>query len=313
MPRDAIGLRAVSAVVSAVLAALPAVAQDVVINEFWTHDSAGTSSEYIELYSATGADLHGLSLLIVNGNTNNPVASGYRRVMLRMDFPAGESIEPGGYYLLGGSGLPAVYEVNRPLSGNIPEAAVTIALVRTQDIQTCSAGNCPHVDENELSEASIQAITANLVDAVAVRDDDPSDPVFFNAPALGPNPNGDCWDAGARMPDGSDADSPGDFSTQDNFTLTLGSAQDLLSTPGRSNDTPGGACCLPGGECRLLAAADCIRRGGTYAGNGSLCANVVCATGTAAPDDCICETDGQEGTSVFDLLEFLDCWFEGCP
>lgn len=305
-----------AAVVAAAASAAPAAGGQagVVINEFWTHDAAVPPAEYVELYSAAGVNLAGLSLIAVDGNNRNrPDSSAYRRLALRLDFTAGDAIEPGGYLLVGGNLPAAIVPDFACPAGSLPNGSMTLAIVRTQDIETCEDGaGCAQTDPTELTEASLAALAANLIDAIAVMDDDAADPVYFNAPALAPNPGGNCWDAGARLPNGVDTDSPDDWATQDNFTLTLGSAEDHLSTPGFSNQVGGGACCLPGGACQTLTGPDCVGRGGTYAGDGSLCENVICATGTA-PAGCMCDVDGQEGTTVFDLLAFLDCWFEGCP
>ncbi|MEX2219848.1 MAG: hypothetical protein WD749_13940 [Phycisphaerales bacterium] len=47
----------------------------------------------------------------------------------------------------------------------------------------------------------------------------------------------------------------------------------LPGTFGGAND---GACCLPNGTCITASSAACTSQSGTYHGNGSLCANVVC-------------------------------------
>lgn len=315
MPNGSFRLWIVLAAAAAgILAAAPSMAQDVVINEFWTHDSTLPSHEYIELYSRTGVDLAGFSVIALDGASgDNPSSSRYRRLALRVDFAAGDSIEPNGYLLLGGL-LPAEYMADRTFSPtSVPNQDMTLAIVRTQDIETCTIhGACPEIDADELTAASVAAITANLIDAIGITDSDTAGPSHFNATSLPPNPDGYCWDAGARFPDGADTDSPTDWSTQDNFTLVLGSTEDMLSTPGRDNGSSTGACCLPGGACRSLMAAECVDLGGTYAGDDSACENVICSTNTAPPG-CMCDVDGEDGTDVFDLLAFLDCWFEGCP
>lgn len=214
-------LAALTAVVAAAAIAAPAVARgpggepSIVINEFWTHDAALPAAEYVELYSPAGVNLAGLSLIAVDGNSRNRTESPvYRRLALRIDFDATDAIEPGGYLLVGDN-LPAGYlpDFGCP-DASLPNGSMTLAIVRTQDIQTCEDGaGCPQIDPTELSDASLAALTANVIDAIAVMDDDAADPVYFNAPALDPNPAGVCWDAGARIPNGVDTDSPGDWQT----------------------------------------------------------------------------------------------------
>src|SRR2546423_12894463 len=39
---------------------------------------------------------------------------------------------------------------------------------------------------------------------------------------------------------------------------------------------PTGACCLPPGFCVVVTEAICVAHGGTYQGNGTACATVMC-------------------------------------
>ncbi len=306
----------IAALVWSAVLACSASAQDVVINEYWAHDFGSPLVEYIELYSATGVDLGGLSVIVVDGNNKNDSRTyNFRRLAVQVDFPQGTTIPPDGYYLIGSNLTDPPPDRTIP-ANKIPNGTITIAIVRTQDIQDCTNGHCDHEDEGELSPGSIDVITANLIDGIAIRDQDANDPVYFNAPVLPPTPTGTCWDSGARMPNGVDTDSADDFQVQNNAGMGFNSPYNALSTPGQRNDTVRGACCLPGGACEILPPTDCIERSGTYAGTGSLCTQVICSTHTGGPGPtgcAMCDVDGEEGVDVFDLLAFLDCWFEGCP
>jgi hypothetical protein len=52
---------------------------------------------------------------------------------------------------------------------------------------------------------------------------------------------------------------------------------------------PTGACCLADGTCVEVSAAECTSQGGTYKGDGTLCANVSCPQPTGA----CCLVDGS--------------------
>ena len=56
-----------------------------------------------------------------------------------------------------------------------------------------------------------------------------------------------------------------------------------------TNTTPTGSCCLADGSCVQVSASDCSAQGGTYGGDGSLCANVSCLQ----PDGACCLVDGS--------------------
>ena len=82
-------------------AAIPAQAA-VVINEV-DYDQPGTdSTEYIELHNngSSVVSLSGYTIQLVNG------ASGGAAVYLTMTLPAGDTIAPGGFYVICGTGSP---------------------------------------------------------------------------------------------------------------------------------------------------------------------------------------------------------------
>jgi hypothetical protein len=49
-----------------------------------------------------------------------------------------------------------------------------------------------------------------------------------------------------------------------------------------TSTTPTGSCCLPDGSCVQVTASDCAAQGGTYGGDGTLCANASCPQPTGA-------------------------------
>ncbi len=68
---------------------------------------------------------------------------------------------------------------------------------------------------------------------------------------------------------------------------------------------PLGACCLPDGSCIEVPLFLCDIQQGAYHGDGTSCTVDVCNAG------CPCELDGDPlQVSVFDLLAYLDRWFE---
>lgn len=81
---------------------------------------------------------------------------------------------------------------------------------------------------------------------------------------------------------------------------------------------PMGGCCLPDGTCAILSVADCSAASGVYAGDDTVCGDVICVV-VGGGADCPCELDGDLAqVNVFDLLAYLDCWFNAsagnpCP
>jgi hypothetical protein len=71
---------------------------------------------------------------------------------------------------------------------------------------------------------------------------------------------------------------------------------------------PLGACCLPDGSCVEVPPSLCELQQGVYGGDGSACTPDPCNVA------CPCEADGDASqVNVFDLLAYLDLWFESDP
>lgn len=292
--------------------------EGLVINEFWADDALGDSAEYIELYcpSCGGANLSGLSVIIVDGDTlGSTSASQYKRVIGRWDL-AGYTMPLDGYFVIGGGTTPNV-DISFPVGteGFIQNGTQTYAIVRTIDIAYESGSE-------KLTDDSVAAITANLIDAIADIDNGAGDHTYFGAPVIGPAPGGFPWDMAARIPNGVDTDSPDDWVGQDHSALNieLFDANDRLSSPGTENTTdpvgvccreevctqeaisaceatsgiwqgrlldcndpdlnpciPSGACCLPDDNCVQANQTACeTTLGGTYKGNGTSCTPLPC-------------------------------------
>lgn len=238
-------LRLLGAAAAVAFLASATPAADIVINEYWADDAFGDDAEYIELFGPGGASLAGLSVIVVDGDTGGETTSGnYRSVDLQVDLTGTLPVD--GYYVLGAGTTP---EVDLAISlGDLENGSLTIAIVATSDIEYTVE------DPDELTQASVDAITANPVtDVVATVDNGDGDHTYFGAPVLGPNPAGFPWDTASRIPNGVDTDSTGDWQTQDNFGLAieLGDANDLLSSPGSEN----GAVEAVGGATLMQANA----------------------------------------------------------
>jgi len=71
-----------------------------------------------------------------------------------------------------------------------------------------------------------------------------------------------------------------------------------------------GACCTT--ECVAQASeADCLRFAGTWYGEGSTCADIVCEGGGGS--DCLGDVDGNNVVDVNDLLTILSVYGDVCP
>ena len=196
---------------------------DIVINEVWSNDFAADTAEYVELFGPAGAPLFGLSLIVVDGDTAGVMTSGnYRQVTVQIDF-TGEVIPADGFFVIGKGTAP---NVDMTLADDLQNETQTYALVPTADIAYDA------VDMDELTQASVEAITASLLDAIAVIDSGAGDHVYFGAPALG-SPVPDLF---ARTGDGVDTDAAADWSIQNNSSLELGDSGDTLSSVGTSNN-----------------------------------------------------------------------------
>ena len=63
-----------------------------------------------------------------------------------------------------------------------------------------------------------------------------------------------------------------------------------------------GACCLPSGDCVVTTESSCLAAGGSYFGDGTVCADVECG----AP--CVGDVNGDGVVNVNDLLIVLAAW-----
>ncbi|NOX58360.1 MAG: PEP-CTERM sorting domain-containing protein [Planctomycetes bacterium] len=197
----------------------------IVINEIWADDGAGDTNEFIELFGPGGADLTGLSVIIIdNDNGGNTGSSTYRRVNQQWDLSG--SMPGDGYFVLGaGPDVAGVTDFAISV-GNLQNGSQTYALVQTSDIAYDA------VDTDELTQASIDAIALNS-DIIATWNEDIGDLFDF-----GPIISQDFGvDAASRLPNGVDTDTAGDWTTFNTFDLVieLGDANDFFGTPGGSN------------------------------------------------------------------------------
>ena len=197
--------------------------QPVVINEVWADDVGADDAEYVELFGPAGASLAGLSLIVVDGDTsgNTSTSTNYRRVTQQIDFSS-ETIPSDGFFVIGAGTTPNV-DLSVPINW-LQNGSQTYALVPTAYIAFDAT------DTDELTQDSVDAITANLLDAVAVVDGGPGDASYFGAPELFGN-----IDLVARNGDGVDTDTIDDWNTQANSGLELGDAGDAFSSPGSAN------------------------------------------------------------------------------
>lgn len=192
--------------------AFGATGDPVLINEVLASHTGTDDTEYVELFGTPGASLEGLSLIIVEGDTEAGVGAIDRRI----DFDATDTLGSNGFYLLGNpTGLAANYGVTPNLSiGNnfLENSSLTVALAQT----------------SSLSGAGITGSEA-ILDAVALADGDVGDTFFFDAPVIGPD--GAFFPAGVRrVADGVDTDTAEDWVISD---FSLGPA----NTP-TAGDTP---------------------------------------------------------------------------
>lgn len=195
-----------------------------VINEFFADDDGGDDAEFVELFGSPGESLSGLSFIVVDGDTSgNTTSSNFNRVTVQIDFTT-ESIPADGFFVLGGGTTPNVdfsFGVNTLQNGS-----QTYALVRTADIAFDAE------DDDELTEASVNAITANLIDAVGSLDNGEGDLVYFGAPDISDG-TGFAIDSAQRIPNGVDTDSAADWLTESTFPEK--ELADTAATPGTVN------------------------------------------------------------------------------
>ena len=177
-------------------------AQAVVINEFWADDNSSDTNEFVELFGTPSASLSGLSLIVVDGDTGgSTTSSNFRRVTYQFDFTT-ESLGLDGFFMVGGG--PDITVDQSESVGFLQNGSQTYALVQTSDIAFDVS------DTDELTQASVDAIAANLIDAVATTDGSTGDNVYFGAPDITSASNF-AADTAQRVPNGVDTDSTGDW------------------------------------------------------------------------------------------------------
>ncbi|MGZ2259058.1 ExeM/NucH family extracellular endonuclease [Roseobacter sp. A03A-229] len=156
--------------------------------------TAGTDSEYVELFGTPGAALDGLSLIAVENDADANEGPGV--INFRFDFEPGTVLGDNGFLLLANQTAEATYGVSANITlpaDALENGSSTFALVETSSLQG-------------------EVVTGNevVVDSVATVDAD-GDTASFDAPAVGPD--GTFLPAGVRRnEDGVDTDSPDDFS-----------------------------------------------------------------------------------------------------
>ncbi|MCG8408078.1 MAG: lamin tail domain-containing protein [Phycisphaerales bacterium] len=261
--------------------------QSLVINEIWSDSMGndGDDAEYIELFcpSCGGTALNGLSLIVIDGDTGgNEGSASFRRVNQNFDL-SGMTMPLDGYFVIGGGTTPNVDLSIDPLPafGAIQNGSQTYAIVRNSDLE---------IMDNDLTEASVLALSGNTVDAVALDDGTPGDHSYLGAPVITPDEFAPgqfaAWDTVSRIPNGQDTDTGldtgagEDWCSQNNFALLLFDSNDELSSPGTENmKNAVGVCCIPNPPnpsiCQETTKAACtgIWQGRDFA--GLLCSNPI--------------------------------------
>ncbi len=111
-------------------------------------------------------------------------------------------------------------------TNTLQNGSQTYALVNTSDIAFEAS------DADELTQASVDAITAALIDGIASLDGDSGDVVYFGATDISDG-TGFAIDTAQRIPNGVDTDSSGDWITQSTFPDL--EFADTNATPGATN------------------------------------------------------------------------------
>lgn len=261
-----------------------------VINEVWAGNPGVDTSEFVEVTAnACGAQatqlMGGTSIIMVDGDCPGGafICLNYKRLTFRYDFGPFEGILTGGKFVIGhlGGGLRGTVDRELPV-GSIENGSQTYAIVRTQDLAFCFDPANPTVappgcqgiiDSHRLTDASVAAITAHLIDAVATTDTDAGDFAYFGAPIVKSGVHQASYMQ--RKVDGEDTNSAADWDTQ--WGVELGGPGDV-ATPGGANATATGACCTPSGCTPAVLRSTCENTlGGVYQGNGTTC----------SPDPCV--------------------------
>jgi uncharacterized protein len=186
----------------------------VLINEVLASHTGTDNTEFVELYGDPGADLDGLSLIVVEGD--NIASQG--QIDRRLDFAPDDRLGSNRFFLVGNpAGLATNYGVTPNVTiGNdfFENSTLTLALAETASVGPAG---------------SFVTGTEVVLDAVALSDGGAGDVAFFGAPVIGPD--GSFFPAGARrVTDGVDTDTAADWVIAD---FNLGPA----NTP-TGGDTP---------------------------------------------------------------------------
>lgn len=165
--------------------------QALVLNEV-LGSTAGTDSEYVELFGAAGTELDGLSVIVVESDAG----AGNGTIDFRIDFGAADTIGANGFYLAANATAAATYGVTPDMAireNAIENSSYTIALVETASL---SGGS---VSGQEV-----------VLDSVGITDGEGPESFAFGAPVVGPD--GTFLPAGVgRIQDGVDTDQTSDF------------------------------------------------------------------------------------------------------
>jgi len=278
------------------------VAGAILINEIWADDPGTDNAEFIELFGAASASLNGLSLIIVDGDTEGQAGTSgpganLRQVSLQIDFGAADTLGGDGFLAIGFSTDPVVNTLfDRDLdtefgdgdfsADEIQNGSQTYALTPTNLIAFCSTGvaDTPEVgcqgNPNELTPGSIAGITAGAVDTVATLDGTFGDQFYFGGPVV--SDGGFAFDYAQRIPNGTDTNSANDWETVFGEELTSPQSPSDPSTPSDTNvsqsSIPGGCCTTSGmtAVCRELTQAQCATSNGAFIGFGSTCIPGIC-------------------------------------
>ena len=167
----------------------------VLINEVLASHVGTDDTEFVELYGDAGAELEGLSLIVVEGD--NIASKG--QIDRRVDFAPDARLGSNRFFLVGNpAGLATNYGVTPNVAiGNdfFENSTLTLALAETASVGPSGS----FVTGSEV-----------VLDAVALSDGGAGDSAFFGAPVIGPD--GAFFPAGARrVADGVDTDTASDW------------------------------------------------------------------------------------------------------
>jgi endonuclease/exonuclease/phosphatase family metal-dependent hydrolase len=199
------------------------------------HDGVTQDQEFVEIVGDPGQPLCGLSLVAIEGELSSKGRVDF--VVSLDECGSGQlcTLDSNGYFVAGGSGVNPDLELF--FGANIFENGTqTLLLVRDTQLTTGSPNNDVDGDNDGVEDVA-PAIVGTLLDVVAVIDDDyfagfEPDAVYFGAAPIGPASDGTVAAGAARCPDGSDTDSPLDWTQI---------SRDVAQTTGCVGGTPGAA------------------------------------------------------------------------